>query len=117
MYVRESFSVHWLNSTDSAVAQSNHANSEHSINTFTQEIQVKQQNFIKKLQLEIPWLQVWFATPYLDQEYKFFKNLEENTKFYCQKCIIKRTPYSGATLQNFITYLCTADSISKFIFF
>jgi len=75
MYVRESFSVHWLNSTDSAVAQSNHANSEHSINTFTQEIQVKQQNFIKKLQLEIPWLQVWFATPYLDYECIHFSKI------------------------------------------
>jgi len=55
-----------LNSTDSAVAHSNHANSEGTIHTFTQENQIKQQNFIKKVQLEVPWLQVCFATLYLD---------------------------------------------------
>jgi len=53
MYVREIFSVYCLNSTDSTVAQSNHANSGGTIHTFTQENQVKQQNFIKKVQLEV----------------------------------------------------------------
>jgi len=55
-----------LNSTDSTVAQSNHANSEGTIHTFTQVNQVKQQKFRKKLQLEIMWLQMCCAVLYLD---------------------------------------------------
>ena len=43
--LHETFSVQWLYSTDSAVAQSNHANSEGTIHSFTQEYKVKQQNF------------------------------------------------------------------------
>jgi len=65
MYVCENFSVHWLNSTDSAVAQNNHANSEGTIHTFTQENQVNNK-FSKKLQLEVMWLQVCCAILYLD---------------------------------------------------
>jgi hypothetical protein len=37
------------------VAQSNHANSEGTIQTFTQENQVKEQNFSQKVQLEVMW--------------------------------------------------------------
>ena len=39
MDVRETFSVHWLDSTVSAVAQTNHGISEVSIHPFTQENQ------------------------------------------------------------------------------
>jgi len=46
--VRENFSVHWLYSTDSDLAQRNHTNSEDTIRKFTQENQVKQQSFSKK---------------------------------------------------------------------
>jgi hypothetical protein len=52
--------------TGSAVAQSNHANSEGTIQTFTQENQVKQQNFSQKVQLEVLWLQVGCDILYLD---------------------------------------------------
>jgi hypothetical protein len=51
----ETFSLHWLYSTDSAVAQSNNANSEGTIQTFTQKNQVKQQNFSQKVQLQVLW--------------------------------------------------------------
>jgi len=34
---------------------------------------------------------------------KLSKNLEEISKCYCQKCNIKQTSYSGATLQNFVS--------------
>jgi len=45
---------------------------------------------------------------------KLSKNLEEISKFYCQKCNIKQTSYSGTTLQNVVTWhLHTADSIIK----
>jgi len=75
MYVREIFSMHWLYSTESAVAQSNHTNSEGTIHTFTQENQVKQQNFIKKVQLEVLWLQVCFATLDLNNECTNFSKI------------------------------------------
>jgi len=52
--------------TDSAVAQSNHKISEGTIQTFTQENQVKQQNFSQKVQLEVLWLQVGCAILFLD---------------------------------------------------
>jgi hypothetical protein len=46
--------------------------------------------------------------------HKLSKNLEKNSKFYCQKCNIKQTPYSGANLQTFVTWdLHTADIIIK----
>jgi hypothetical protein len=47
--------------TDSAVPQSNHANSEGTFQTFTKKSQVKQQNFSQKVQLEVQWLQVGCA--------------------------------------------------------
>jgi len=71
--VRENLSLHWLYSTDSAVAQSNHANSEGTIQTFIQENQVKHQNFSKKVQLEILWLQVVCAISYLDHRCTIFQ--------------------------------------------
>jgi hypothetical protein len=47
--LREIFSMHWFYSTDSTVAQSNHANFEGTIETFTQ-------NFSQKEQLDVLWL-------------------------------------------------------------
>jgi len=64
--VCETFSLHSLYSPDSEVTQSIHANSEGTIHTFTQENQVKQQNFSKKVSLEVLWLQVGCAILYLD---------------------------------------------------
>jgi len=81
MYVCEIYSVHWLNSTDSAVAQSNHANSEDTNHTFTQENQVKQQNSSKKVQLELLWLQVYCAILYLDHYCTNFSKLYNQLKF------------------------------------
>jgi hypothetical protein len=43
------------------VAKSNHANSEGTIQTFTQENQVKQQNFNQKVQPQLTWPQVGCA--------------------------------------------------------
>jgi hypothetical protein len=48
------------------VVQTHYANSEGTIHTFTQENQVKQQNFSEKVSLEVLWLQVDCAILYLD---------------------------------------------------
>jgi hypothetical protein len=57
------------------VAQSDHVNSEVTIQTFTQQNQVKQQNFSQKVQLEVQWLQVGCAILYLDHGFKYFPKI------------------------------------------
>jgi len=71
------------------VAQSNHENSEDTIQTYSQENLAKQQNFSQKVQPQIPWPQVGCAlfllsptlmtdnkpTFVLDQTHRFVGNL------------------------------------------
>jgi hypothetical protein len=74
-------------STDSAVAQSNHTNSEGCIQTFTQENQVKQQNFSQKVQLEVLWLQLGCGILYLDHGCTNFPKIYKKTQNFTARVL------------------------------
>jgi hypothetical protein len=62
------------------VAQKDRANSEGTIQTFTQESQVNQQNFSQKVQLVVMWLQVGCAILYLDPVCEYFPKIYKTTQ-------------------------------------
>jgi len=62
------------------VAQSNHANSEGTLQTFTQKNQVKQLNFSQKVQLDLLWLRVGYAILYLDHGCTNFTKIYKTTQ-------------------------------------
>jgi hypothetical protein len=72
--------MHWLYSTCSAVALSNHENSECTIHTFTRENKIKQETFSQKVQLEVLWLQVGCAILYSEHGCTYFPKIYMKTQ-------------------------------------